>query len=158
MEGNCGQDISVSAVGAERNFVVSYQQCMPRGHEANLGVLWPGLRLVTSRTLSGLSDTCLTINVVVVAAAVVAVAGCCRCRRRHNDDYYSVLDGRNMFIIISLQILHICFLHVGVILIFLEDCACVHGVARLEVCLFRQCSFCHIHREYCRFTVELSPA
>jgi hypothetical protein len=47
--------------------------------------------------------------------------------------------------------------HVGLILIFLEypvgDCACVHGAARLEVCLFRQCSFCHIHREYCRCTV-----
>jgi hypothetical protein len=31
--------------------------------------------------------------------------------------------------------------HVGLILIFLEDpvgdCACVHGAARLEVCLFR---------------------
>jgi hypothetical protein len=25
--------------------------------------------------------------------------------------------------------------------------SCRHGAARLEVCLFRQCSFCHIHRE-----------
>lgn len=47
---------------------MSYQRCM-----------WPGLRLVTSRSLSGLSDTCLTINVVVADADVAAVAGCFRC-------------------------------------------------------------------------------
>jgi hypothetical protein len=43
--------------------------------------------------------------------------------------------------------------HVGLIVIYLEDPvggrARVHGAARLEVCLFRQCSFCHIHMEYC---------
>jgi hypothetical protein len=43
-----------------------------------------------------------------------------------------------------------------------RDCACVHGAARLEFCLFRQCIFCHIHREYCRWTVpsvaDLFPA
>jgi hypothetical protein len=47
--------------------------------------------------------------------------------------------------------------HVGIILIFLEDpvgdYACVHEAARLEFCLFRQCSFCHIHRGYCGCTV-----
>jgi hypothetical protein len=47
--------------------------------------------------------------------------------------------------------------HVGLVLIFLEDpvgdCACVHGVAWLEACLFRQFSFCHIHRECYRLTV-----
>jgi hypothetical protein len=47
---------------------------------------------------------------------------------------------------------------VMLILIFLEgpvgDCACVHAAAQLEVCLFRQCSFCHIHREYYRRTVQ----
>jgi hypothetical protein len=39
-----------------------------------------------------------------------------------------------------------------IILIFLEDpvgnCACIHEAARLDVCLFRQCSFCHVHGEY----------
>jgi hypothetical protein len=40
----------------------------------------------------------------------------------------------------------------GLILIFLEDpagdCAGIHGASLLDVCLFRQCSFCHIHKEY----------
>jgi hypothetical protein len=47
--------------------------------------------------------------------------------------------------------------HIGLILIFLVDPLCdgasVHRPAWLEVCLFHYCSFCHIHREYCRFTV-----
>jgi hypothetical protein len=30
---------------------------------------------------------------------------------------------------------------------------CVQGAPRLEVCLFRHCSFCHIHRECYRRTV-----
>jgi hypothetical protein len=41
--------------------------------------------------------------------------------------------------------------HAGLILLLLEDllrdCAKVHRAIRLELCLFRQCSFCHILRE-----------
>jgi hypothetical protein len=44
----------------------------------------------------------------------------------------------------------------SLILIFLEDFvwdyAYVHGAARPAVCLFRQCSFCHIRRECYRRT------
>jgi hypothetical protein len=57
-------------------------------------------------------------------------------------------------------------MHDELTLIFLEDPArdyvCVHGGARLEVCLFRECSSGYIHMEYCRCTVssvaDLFPA
>jgi hypothetical protein len=56
--------------------------------------------------------------------------------------------------------------HVELIVIFLEDplwdCACVHGTARLEACLFRQCRSCHVQREcYSRIVpsvADLFPA
>jgi hypothetical protein len=46
---------------------------------------------------------------------------------------------------------------IGLILNFLEDslweCDYVHGATQLEVCMFHQCSFCHIHGECYRCTV-----
>jgi hypothetical protein len=45
----------------------------------------------------------------------------------------------------------------GLALIFLEDphseFGSVHGAARLVVCLYHQCCFCHIHKESHRHTL-----
>jgi hypothetical protein len=70
---------------------------VPRGHDANFGGPVGGIAFSYSNEFIWVEGHVLTINVVVDDD--VAVAGFCR-RRQHCDDYYSVSEGRNIFIII----------------------------------------------------------